>query len=181
MVFTTTFKLANPLRDKLVHVKDLISKKKSSNLVYDIEYAHPGCNGTYRGWNQASPWSTIRATHQTCALRGPDLCSLHQCQTNRVSNLPRSIYYGPRKRWFEGGVKEAIWEKVEASSLKKKWCLRFKLSHAWDELIRNTSRCLSCDAYCMTSHDSNELIKSDGFRRNVVTLTHKSWRIFSPF
>ena len=49
VVFTTTFKLANPLRDKLVHVKDLISKKKSSNLVYDIEYAHPGCNGTYRG------------------------------------------------------------------------------------------------------------------------------------
>ena len=42
-------------------------------------------------------------------------------------------------------MKEDVWEKVEAPSLKKKGGLRFKLSHWWDRLLRNIPRSLSCD------------------------------------
>ena len=85
---TTTFKPANSLRDKLVHVKDRTAKKKRSSVVYSIKCAHPSCNETYIGETKQAPWPTILATHQTCVLRGPERRSLHPCQNNSASNLP---------------------------------------------------------------------------------------------
>ena len=39
-------------------------------------------------------------------------------------------------RWFEQGVKETIWERVEAPSLNRRGGLRFRLSHSWDTVLR---------------------------------------------
>ena len=41
------------------------------------------------------------------------------------------------ERWFERGVREAIWERVEKPSLNKHGGLRFQLSHAWDQSLIN--------------------------------------------
>ena len=48
-------------------------------------------------------------------------------------------------RWFERGVREVIWVRVEQPALNKKGGLRFQLSHAWDEAIRRLPHRLSRD------------------------------------
>ena len=55
----------------------------------------------------------------------------HQIDTEDVTILDRE------ERWFERGVREAIWERVEKPSLNKRGGLRFQLSHAWDSSIIN--------------------------------------------
>ena len=47
------------------------------------------------------------------------------------------------KQWFERGVKEAIWERVEAPSLNRKGGLRFRLSHSWDTVLHVVPSCIS--------------------------------------
>ena len=48
-------------------------------------------------------------------------------------------------RWFERGVKEAIWERVEKPTLNRRGGLRFQLSHAWDRILQEVQSRLSRD------------------------------------
>ena len=50
-------------------------------------------------------------------------------------------------RWFERGVKEAIWERVERPNLNRRCGLRFQLSHAWDRNLREVQSRLSRDKF----------------------------------
>ena len=38
--------------------------------------------------------------------------------------------------WFDRGVRESVWERVEQPAINKKGGLCFQLSHAWDSAIR---------------------------------------------
>ena len=48
-------------------------------------------------------------------------------------------------KYFERGVREAIWKRVEQSKLNRKDSLRNQVSHAWDEIIGKIPRRLSGD------------------------------------
>ena len=47
--------------------------------------------------------------------------------------------------WFERGVKEAIYKRIEAPSLNKRGGLWFSLSRSWGQIIRKEARRLSRD------------------------------------
>ena len=42
--------------------------------------------------------------------------------------------------WFERGVRESIWERVEEPAINKKGGLRFQLSRTWDQTIQSIPR-----------------------------------------
>ena len=56
---------------------------------------------------------------------------IHAFKTDDVVILDRE------ERYIERGIKEAIWERVEDPSLNKKGGLRFQLSKAWDQALRD--------------------------------------------
>ena len=60
-------------------------------------------------------------------------------------NPEEVVILDKEERWFERGVREAIWERVEQPSLNKKGGLRFLLSHAWDRALKDIPRRLSHD------------------------------------
>ncbi len=62
------------------------------------------------------------------------------------------------QRWFERGVHEAIYERIENPSIDKKGRLCFSLSTTWDWLLRQVQCCLS--------HDHSELSPDVSVIRN---------------
>ena len=48
-------------------------------------------------------------------------------------------------RWFERGIKEAVWERIEKPTLNRRGGLRYQLSHAWDPILREVQSRLSRD------------------------------------
>ncbi len=63
----------------------------------------------------------------------------HTFKTEDVIILDRE------SRWYERGVREAIWERVEQPSLNKRGGLTMQLSRAWDRSLRGVPRRLSRD------------------------------------
>ena len=61
----------------------------------------------------------------------------HQIDPEDVIILDRE------ERWFERGVREAIWERVEQPSLNKRGGLRFQLSRTWDLPLTDVTRRLT--------------------------------------
>ena len=83
-------------------------------------------------------------------------------------------------RWFEHGVKEAIWVRAENPSLNRSGGVRIKLSHAWDRTIRTLPRKLTSS---LTSDDvaSGESTES----RSTTSVPAEGWwfhpqRRFAP-
>ena len=60
----------------------------------------------------------------------------HLVAANHHFNIKDVKILDREKRWFDRGVKESIWERVEEPSLNKKGGLRFNLSHNWDRAVR---------------------------------------------
>ena len=70
----------------------------------------------------------------------------NHCKASNHSFKPEEVVIPDKEdRWFERGVREAIWERVEQPALNKKGGLRFQLSPAWDKAIRRLPRRLSRD------------------------------------
>jgi uncharacterized FlaG/YvyC family protein len=142
----TSFKPTNTLRGKLVKVKDKPPKDKRSNVVYGIACADSGCKDSYIGETKQS----IRA--RTSQHRRPSsneaqnsAVYTHNQATGHTFNTEDVIVLDKEERWFERGVREALWERVEQPSLNKKGGLRFQLSHAWDQALKGIDRRLSRD------------------------------------
>ena len=73
------------------------------------------------------------------------LLSLPNPDTQATNSTVRTLSFLTKKKWFERGVKEAIWEHVEKTSLNKKGGLRFLLSHAWDPILKQLPHRMSHD------------------------------------
>ncbi|XP_071500717.1 uncharacterized protein [Diadema antillarum] len=142
---TTAFKPHNTLRQRLVHVKDRVAKEKQRNVVYGIRCAQEDCHDFYIGETQQSLKARMNQHRRPSNSESiPDSAvythinaSKHSFNTNQVIILDRE------SKWFERGVKEAIWERVERPTLNKRGGLRFNLSHAWDRAVRKIPSRLS--------------------------------------
>ena len=108
-------------------------------MVYSLICADKDRNESYVGeTNTANP---ARVTPRTQRFRRTS----KPPATVSTFNPEEVVNLGKEERWFERGVLEAIWEKVEQPSLNKKGGLRFLLSHAWDQALKDIPRRLSQD------------------------------------
>ena len=48
-------------------------------------------------------------------------------------------------RWFERGVREAVYERVERPSLNRRGGLRLNLARTWDRALRSVQKVLSSE------------------------------------
>ena len=138
---TTHFKPVNTIRQALVHPKDKQPKGRQSGLVYGIQCAENfDCSDTYIG-ETSQPLRKRLQQHQRSSS-GPAesavythlKASKHEVDLEDVKVLDRE------SRWYERGVKEAIWVRAEQPSLNRGGGLRNNLSHAWDRTIRTLPR-----------------------------------------
>lgn len=141
----TAFKPTNKLRGKLVHVKDKTPRDKQSNLVYGIKCAQQDCPESYVGETKQSIKARVdQHRRPSSSDYQPDSAVYTHAKTTGHQIDPKDVVILDREeRWFERGVREAIWERVEKPSLNKRGGLRFQLSHAWNQSIAVIPRRLS--------------------------------------
>ncbi len=127
----TSMKPSNTLRQALVHPKDPVPKDKRSDIVYGIQCADPDCQEAYIGETQ-QPLKKRMYQHRRSSTSGLDSAVyLHLESSGHNFDNKDVIVVDRESRWFERGVKEAINERSERSSLNQRGGLRFNLSQTW--------------------------------------------------
>jgi len=144
---STSFKPTNTLRGKLVHVKDKPPKDKQSNLVYGITCAASNCGESYVGETKQSLRARLNQHRRPSSSEAQNSAVYNHCNKNtkHFFNPEEVIILDKEEKWFDRGVREALWERVEQPAINKKGGLRFQLSHAWDPAIRGLPRRLDRD------------------------------------
>ena len=138
--------LSTPSGVSLFNVKDKPPKDKLCNLVYGLTCVAPDCGESYVGEIKQSLKARLNQHHRPSTNEAQNSAVYNHCKTSNHSFKPEEVVILDKEdRWFERGVREAIWERVEQPALNKKGGLRFQLSHAWDEAIRRLPRRLSRD------------------------------------
>ena len=64
----------------------------------------------------------------------------HLHNTGHTFNNKEVVILDREEGWFERGVREALWERVEKPSLNRTGGLRFQLSHTWDRALHKLPR-----------------------------------------
>ena len=136
---SVAFKPVNKLRNRLVHVKDKLTRDKQCNLVYGFKCKGPDCTETYvRETKQSLKARFSQHRHPSSSEQEVDSAIYdHSKRSGHLTDMKDIVIIDRDERWFERGVREAIWERVEKPSLNKHGGLRFQLSHAWDQSLIN--------------------------------------------
>ena len=141
------FKPGQTLRQRLVHPKDPVPHNQKNNLVYAISCSE-GCSDQYIGETK-QPLHKRMAQHRRANTSGMDSAVFlhlkkegHSFQDENVRILDRE------ERWFERGVKEAIYVKVARPSLNRGGGLRFQLPSTYNAVFsqlrtKHSSHCES--------------------------------------
>ena len=123
-------------------MKDKTPRDKKSHLVYGFKCPDKECHQTYVGESKQALQKRLQQHRQPSygdtydsALYTHTRESGHSFENKDVVILDRD------DRWFERGVKEAAWERIEQPSLTSK--LRFTLSCIGDHPLRSIRRRLS--------------------------------------
>ena len=142
----TSYKPTNIIRGKLVHVKDKPPRDKQSNLVYGITCAATDCGEAYVGETKQSLRARVNQHRRPSSSEAQNSAVFNHCKTSEHFFKPEEVVIlDKEEKWFERGVREAIWERVEQPAINKKGGLRFQLPHAWDQALQNLPRRLSRD------------------------------------
>ncbi|XP_060756578.1 uncharacterized protein LOC132867614 [Neoarius graeffei] len=128
------FRPSNTLKQKLVHPKDRIARHKQDNVVYAIQCSEE-CTDSYIGETK-QPLHRRMAQHRRARSSGQDSAVYlhlnnkgHSFQDCNVRILARE------DRWYEQGVKEAIFVNLERPSLNRGLGLRHHLSATYNALL----------------------------------------------
>lgn len=130
-------KPTNTLRQHLVKVKDKMPYEKHSNIVYRYQCSSSGCNESYIGETKQSlkARASQHSRPHTNELQESAIYS-HKKSTGHNINIKDFKIVDREEGWFERGVREAVYERLEAPSLNRRGGLRFHLSHTWDRALR---------------------------------------------
>ena len=132
-----SFKPYNTLRQKLVHPKDKTPKDKQNNIVYGFRCQDNGCEETYIGETKQTLGKRMyqhrRASTSGC---GDSAVYSHLNSANHSFDNKDVIILDRESRWFERGVKEALYVKCEQPSLNKGGGLRHNLAGAYSSAIK---------------------------------------------
>ena len=131
-------KPTNSLRQALVHVKDKTPPEKRSHVIYGLKCPHSNCEETYVGETQQAVKK--RASQHRRPTQGDQPHSAiytHLQESGHSFKDSDLVILDKEEHWFERGVREAIYERVEKPSLNKPGGLRFNLKHIWDRALRD--------------------------------------------
>ncbi|XP_065326070.1 uncharacterized protein LOC135932513 [Pelmatolapia mariae] len=121
------FRPSNTLRQKLVHPKDKTPKHKLNNVVYVVQCSEE-CPDLYIGETK-QPLHKHMAQHRRATSTGQDSAVHLHLKDKGHSFEDANIHILDREdRWFERGVKEAIYVHCERPSLNRGGGLRHQLS-----------------------------------------------------
>ena len=102
-------------------------------MIYRVNCKDQDCQANYIG-ETSQPLKDRFAQHRRASTNSAVFD--HQEATGHTFNIEdvQILYREPR--WFERGVKEAIFERKEAPDLNKKGGLRHELSFSWDKCLK---------------------------------------------
>ena len=129
------FKPTNTLRQKLVHPKDKIPNTKQSNLIYSIRCQESGCREHYIGETKQLLKNRLYQ-HKRGNDDNKSAVYEHLKTTNHSFNDEQVKILGKEKRWFERGVKEAIFVKKYGPSLNRGGGLRYVLPQVYNNIVK---------------------------------------------
>ncbi|XP_054645213.1 uncharacterized protein LOC129188546 [Dunckerocampus dactyliophorus] len=139
----TYFKPVNTLRQKLVHPKDKAPNQKQSNVVYSIHCKDEECKEHYIGETQQMLQKRLYQHRRDNASGPQSAVHLHLKATNHSFQDSEVKILAKENRWFERGVKEAIFVKQQNPSLNRNGGLRFNLDPVFSRLLRPKPTALS--------------------------------------
>ena len=160
----------NRLRGRLVHVKDKPPRHKQSDSVYGFQCKVLNCSEAYVG-------ETKQCLKDLAIFEHSKTCG-HQINTEDVVILDRE------ERWFERGVREAIWKRVEKPFLNKHGGLRFQLLHVCDQSLINIPCQLTLDqssSSVLPTHLCSCLMKSNEFGLKFAGKLKIQYLIYNNF
>ena len=133
------FKPGNTLRQKLVHPKDKTPRHKQSNVVYAVQCSEE-CSDLYIGETK-QPLHKRMAQHRRATSSGQDSAvHLHLKDTGHSFEDSNVQVLAREERWFERGVKEAIFTRLEKPSLNRGGGLRHNLSATYNVVLNSLPR-----------------------------------------
>ncbi|XP_051781539.1 uncharacterized protein LOC127527292 [Erpetoichthys calabaricus] len=128
---SVAFKLQNTLRQRLVHPKDRVPRHKQSNIVYAVK-CQEECRDLYIGETK-QPLAKRMSQHRRASSSGQDSAVYLHLQDSGHSLKDEEVHILDREeRWFERGIKEAIYVKKERPSLNRGGGLRVHLSPSYN-------------------------------------------------
>ncbi|KAI8501443.1 hypothetical protein Bbelb_207140 [Branchiostoma belcheri] len=129
----TNFKPHSTLRQRLVHPKDRPHKGTKANVIYRLKCEEPNCNNTYIG-ETSRPLKVRYKEHCRPSANGYSSAIFHHLQHNQGHSfkLESTDVLDRETRWWEQGVKEAIYERMYNPTLNREGGLRVDLSGTWD-------------------------------------------------
>ncbi|KAI8510307.1 hypothetical protein Bbelb_112230 [Branchiostoma belcheri] len=129
----TNFKPHSTLRQRLVHPKDRPHKGTKANVIYRLKCEEPDCNNTYIG-ETSRPLKVRYKEHCRPSANGYSSAIFHHLQHNQGHSfkLESTDVLDRETRWWERGVKEAIYERMYNPTLNREGGLRVDLSGTWD-------------------------------------------------
>ena len=141
-----SFKPTNTLRQKLVHPKDKSPKDRQSNVVYAIQCKDTDCVDSYIGETKQTLNKRMYQHRRPSTGAGDSAVYLHQNAKDHSFVNEDVVILDREHRWYERGVKEAIYVNVEQPSLNKGGGLRHNLAGAYTSVINKIPKRLSTDS-----------------------------------
>ena len=123
-------------------MKDKTPRDKRSHLVYGFKCPEKDCHQTYVGETKQALQKRLQQHRKASYGDTYDSAIFTHSQESGHTFENKDVLILDRDdRWFERGVKEAVWERIEQPSLTSK--LRLTLSRTWDQPLRSIRRRLS--------------------------------------
>ncbi len=122
-------------------------------MVYGIQCEEPGCDATYVGETKQALIKRLKQHRKPSTGDTYDSAIYSHINSSGHTFENKSVKVMDREtKWFERGVREAIYERVERPTLNKRGGLRHKLSHAWDRGTKLIARRLVSNSHTATSN-----------------------------
>ncbi|KAI8517692.1 hypothetical protein Bbelb_037090 [Branchiostoma belcheri] len=134
----TNFKPCRTLRQMLFHPKDKLKNCVKSDVIYRLKCKDHQCKETYIG-ETSQPLKERYKQHCRASNSGFSSAIWHHLDKHKGHSfhLESTDILDREARWFERGVKEAIYERLYKPLLNRKGGLRVELSSTWDSTLQH--------------------------------------------